>query len=121
MKKYLAVLLTAGMCATSMAATPKTNSHDGSWWRQKSSLFKEAYIDGYSDGDKHDQQRQFVLDHIDQVVDGLNAFYRYASNRHIRVEDAMDYVYNQLQGASQDALATQLQQLRTTAAGSKAA
>ncbi len=121
MKKYLAVLLTTGMCATTMAVTPKTYGHDGSWWRQKSSLFKEAYIDGYSDGEKHDQQSRYVLEHVDQVVDGLNAFYRYASNRHISVEDAMDYVYNQLQGSSKIALATQLQKLRTTGAGSKAA
>jgi len=121
MKKYLAVLLTAGMCATSMAATPKTNGHNGVWWRQKSGLFKEAYIDGYSDGEKHDDRAQYELEHVDQVIDGLNAFYRYASNRGIRVEDAMDYVYNQLQGAPETALATKLQMLRNAVAGSKAA
>ncbi len=117
MKRFLTAFLIILVCVSAHAA--ENVKHDGSWWKEKSGIFKEAFIVGYEEGvaqsKSPSQYADWGTDRSRQIVEGLNVFYGDFRNLNIHVDDAMTYVISQLNGKSDNDLAPELQRLRSNA------
>lgn len=118
MKRFATLLAIALVCASAQAA--ETVKHDGSWWKEKSGIFKEAFVVGYEEGVAQSKSpthyADWGIERSRQLVQGLNAFYDDFRNLKIHVDDAMLYVIKQASGKTDNELAPELQRLRTAAA-----
>jgi hypothetical protein len=106
------MLVIVFVCASAYGA--ETVKHDGSWWKEKSGIFKEAFIVGYEEGVVQSKAPSQYASR--QIVQGLNAFYDDFRNLNIHVDDAIPYVLKQLSGKTDNELAPELQHLRSAAA-----
>jgi hypothetical protein len=117
-KRFVAILVIVLVCACAHAA--ENVKHDGSWWKEKSGIFKEAFIVGYEEGLAQSKSpahyADWGTDRTRQIVEGLNVFYDDFRNLKIHVDDAMPYVLSQLSGKTDNDLVPELQRLRSTAA-----
>jgi len=132
MKRFLKLALPVILCvafysATAFAAPHHVSQavgHDGTWWQSKSPIFREGFISGYRSGfarAKPSGRSDIASIKPDQMIDGLNTFYKDFRNMNVQVEDTMDYVKDELNGKSDADLATELQTLRKNAADAQAA
>ncbi len=127
MRKLLALCLTIALCTTAFAA-PQHHSHhpaegpapihNGLWWQSKSELFRVGFMTGYKSGSAHGAGHPLDINQFPaiELIDGLNSFYKDFRNRNILVDDALNYVQDQLRGAPDDKLNAELLKMREAAA-----
>lgn len=96
--------------------------HGGAWWREKSAVYKEAYISGYKTGSHHQAGQNTPLSKFGakELVDGLNKFYADFRNRNISINDSLFYVADQLSGVPDEKLNAEILQMRAAAIGTPA-
>jgi hypothetical protein len=133
MRRVLAMLFAGLFCLSALGlrgqqpAAPAgagTSVHDGTWWKEKSTVFREAFIVGYKEGVEHatpgTKRSVWTTARAKPLMDGMNDFYKDFRNSNIYVDEAMGYVQDELQGTlSDDALKAELQKLRQVAAARK--
>ncbi len=128
MKKLLTLFLAILLCAAPFAAAQHKNHpaegpppiHNGLWWANKSSLFRDAFITGYKSGSSHAAGHPIDINQFPaiELVDGIDSFYKDFRNRNILVDDALTYVEDQLRGIPDDKLNAELLKLRAASAPS---
>jgi hypothetical protein len=126
MKRFLSVTLTVLLCATAFAA-PQHKSHpaeaappihNGIWWGNKSSLFRDGFITGYKSGSMHAAGHPIDINAFpaSELIDGVDSFYKDFRNRNILIDDALLYIVDQLRGVPDDKLKDELLKMRAAAA-----
>jgi hypothetical protein len=129
MKKLLAVLAIAMMCTAAFANPPRHDSapmtgHDGTWWHSKGEPYRDGFLNGYRSGIARTNgtgKSDYASIKNEQIIQGLDSFYKDFRNINVQVEDAMGYVKDELSGKSDADLAAELQTLRKNAAAAQAA
>lgn len=126
MKSLVTVTLCTVLCVPAFAA-PKEHKypsgakdpiHNGLWWQNKSSTFKEGFLGGYKLGTEHSAGHPTDLNKFPsgELLEGMDHFYDDFRNRSILFDDALHYVEDQLRGQPDDKLNTELLHLRQAAA-----
>jgi len=126
MKKLLSFSLVLVLCASAFAAPPQKSHpaegpppiHNGLWWQSKAKLFRDGFVTGYKSGSMHDAGHPLDLNQFPAVelIDGLDKFYNDFRNRNILVDDALNYVQDQLRGVPDDKLNAEILKMRAAAA-----
>lgn len=118
--KVLARLACMLLCTTMLIAQQPKVTHNGTWWRDKSPLYKEAFVNGFKSGARSTAGHDTPLSPFGttELVDGVDKFYKDFRNRNILFNDAMTFVADQLGGMSDDKLNTELLKARAAAAAS---
>ena len=99
-------------------AEAKPPVHNGLWWDAKSSTFRDAFMTGYKSGSAHAAGHAVEVNQfpVSELVDGLDHFYKDFRNKNILVDDALNYVQDQLRGVADDKLNASLLKMRAAAA-----
>jgi hypothetical protein len=129
MKKLLSLTLATLLCVTTFASaekqhkyptSTKTPVHDGLWWQNKSSTFKEGFIGGYKLGTERAAGHPADVNKYpsSELLTGLDTFWSDFRNRSILFDDAVTYVEDQLRGVPDDKLTAELLKMRAAAAPS---
>jgi hypothetical protein len=125
MKKVIAVLTLTLLCATPLLAQQHHSGpnspapvHNGPWWKEKSSIFKEAFIAGYKAGSEHVAGHLLDINKFpgSELIPGLDSFYKDFRNSGILIDDALTYVEDQMRGIPDDKLNAELLKMRAAAA-----
>jgi hypothetical protein len=126
MKNLLSFALAVTICTTAFAAPQQKDHpaegpppiHNGLWWQSKAKLFRDGFITGYKSGSMHDAGHPLDLNQFPAVelIDGLDKFYNDFRNRNILVDDALNYVQDQLRGVPDDKLNVEILKMRAAAA-----
>jgi hypothetical protein len=120
---FLAALVLC--CATAMPAQHRSHPaegpppiHNGLWWQNKSSTFREGFVTGYKSGSMHAAGHARDINQFPaiELIDGLDSFYKDFRNRNILVDDGLNYVIDQLKGVSDERLNAEVLKLRAAAA-----
>ena len=111
MKKLLIMALSALAFAAAAQAQPMARSpqptvnrppapHTGDWWKDKSGVFREAYVGGYKEGAHNALGHDTELSKFaaKDLVAGINKFYEDFRNRNIQFPQVINYVADQLRG-----------------------
>lgn len=108
------------LCTSALFAQQPKPLHNGTWWRDKSPLYREAFVNGYKSGARHGAGRDTELTPFGttELVDGVDKFYRDFRNRNIIFNDAIAFVADQLRGVPDDKLNAELLKARAAAATS---
>jgi hypothetical protein len=133
MRRFASLVLVLCLASHIAAAVER---RDGNWWIPLSENLKLAYITGFFDGThlgrafsahdftntttrlaieaSFDKNADKYLGNVtnDQLVDGLNDFYKDFRNRRIRVNDATWVVVNDISGTPKEQLAAIIDALR---------
>jgi hypothetical protein len=119
MKNFIQFALATAFSISALASPPlpKPPVHNGIWWKEKSSIFKEAFLGGYKAGELHatGHATDVARFPVSELSDGVDTFYKDFRNRSIVVDDALNYIEDELRGMPDDKLATELQHLRQAA------
>jgi hypothetical protein len=127
MKKLLSLTLATTLLSATVALAqhprhPNANGpapiHNGLWWKDKSDLYREAFIGGYKAGAKHVAGHSLDVNEFPatELIKGLNHFYTDFRNDNIYVDDALPYIAEELRGVSDDQLKAEILKLRAAAA-----
>ena len=121
MRKLLGLVLAFALLASPLAIAQKAPLiRDGGWWKEKSTSFREGFVNGYRAALVHSATPKQLADlegfQSSQAVEGLNAFYGDFRNKLILIDDAIAYVIDQVKGMPDDQLAAELQKMRKAAA-----
>jgi hypothetical protein len=114
------IILSLFVAALTLSATAqKAPTHSGAWWKEKSQVFKEGFVGGYKSGAHHAAGKDTPLSKFGamELVDGVNKFYGDFRNRNIRIDDALEFVADQLAGVPDDKLNAEILKLRAAAVG----
>jgi hypothetical protein len=116
-KKMFALLLTLALALPALAQ--KAPDHAGTWWKEKSEIYKEAYIAGYKTGAHQEAGHDTSLSKFGakELTDGLNHFYADFRNRNISINDSIFYVADQLAGVPDEKLNAEILKMRAAAVG----
>jgi hypothetical protein len=123
MKRLLACLFAVILFGSAFAAGQQkpATMHNGYWWKEKSDVYKEGFVTGYRDAVDHaatpKQQAELKGVGTQQLIDGMNGFYRDFRNVMILAEDAMTFVLDQARHVPDEKSELRLQRLREGAAG----
>ena len=116
MKKLLLFVLAIAIAVSASAATGKA---PGTWWKEKSEISRESYVNGYKAGARHQAGHDTPLSKFGakELTDGLNNFYSDFRNRNISFNEAVFYVADQLAGVPDEKLNAEILKLRAAAVG----
>jgi hypothetical protein len=117
MKKLFALLITLAIAMPVLAQ--KAPEHAGTWWKEKTDVYKEAFVSGYKTGSRHQAGHDTSLSKFGakELTDGLNHFYGDFRNRNITINESIFYVADQLAGVPDDKLNAEILKLRAAAVG----
>jgi hypothetical protein len=101
------------------ASAQKPAFHAGQWWKDKNSVYREAFVNGFKSGMHHAANHNTELSPFTAtvLVDGVNKFYSDFRNLNINIDDALQYVTDQMSGVPDDKLKAQIMKLRANAVG----
>ena len=126
MKKLLALSIVLACCITPFALAQRHSRpaegpppiHNGLWWQNKSTLFRDGFITGYKSGSAHAAGHPIDITAFpaSELIDGVDSFYKDFRNRNILVDDALLYIVDQLRGTPDDKLNAELLKMRAAAA-----
>jgi len=129
MKKLLALTFALLLCTTSFAVAQHHSNtshpaeapppiHNGLWWQSKSTTFRDGFVTGYKSGTLHTAGHAIDINQFPaiELIDGLDSFYKDFRNRNILVDDALNYVQDQLRGIPDEKLNAELLKMRAAAA-----
>ena len=110
-------------CTVAITAQQPKPTHTGTWWKDKSGLYKEAFVSGYKLGAHHaiGHDTDLTPFGVTELVAGVDTFYKDFRNRNIVFSDAIGFVSDQLRGIPDDKLNAELLKMRAAAAGNSTA
>jgi len=101
------------------ASAQKPAFHAGQWWKDKNSVYREAFVNGFKSGMHHAAGHNTELSSFTAtvLVDGVNKFYSDFRNLNINIDDALQYVTDQMSGVPDDTLKAHILKLRASSVG----